>query len=57
MCMLCVEYEKGKLTWQEAFNNLRESFNEEDPHSLEIWEKLIIDEMKRLNVNDHGNGD
>jgi len=48
MCLICVDFEKGKLTIEEAYNNLKEVFNEEDKHTQEVWEMLIEAELKKL---------
>lgn len=55
--MICMDYEKGKLTWNEAFKNLTEVFNEEDPHIIKVWEKLLKDQMESMGYAWHGNGD
>lgn len=41
MCQICVDFELNKLTLSEAYNNLREVYNESDGHSIEVWLKLI----------------
>ena len=41
MCRICVDFELGKLTLEEAYRNFREIYNENDDHALELWVKLI----------------
>lgn len=45
MCLICVDFEKSKMTWQEAFRATYEMSNE-DPHKKELIENLLsqIDE-------------
>ena len=41
MCLICVEFEKGKLTQEEAWKNLSEMAESVDPkHAIEIIKKL-----------------
>jgi len=49
MCLICIEYEKGKLNITEAFDNLAEmkDFLNED-HIKEV-EDMLWDEMYRAN--------
>lgn len=41
MCKICVDYQKGSLTLPEAYKNLKEVYNEEDGHSIDVWLMLI----------------
>lgn len=49
MCLLCVEYEKGKMTNQEALNNIGEMLDgkseDEMRHLFELAEKIVDKEM------------
>lgn len=51
MCIVCIEYNKGKLTYKEAFRNIREvseNANEEElRHFSEVIDKIVNDEVKR----------
>lgn len=40
MCKICVDYEKGKLTLFEAWQNTGE-MSKKDPHWEEVTQKLI----------------
>ena len=56
MCMLCVEWEKGKLTSKEAMQALSEMLNTEEDetklaHLFELSDK-IIDKDIPFGVND-----
>lgn len=46
MCRICAEFEMGKLTIPEAYRNLKETYNEDDEHSNEVWLKLLEAEME-----------
>lgn len=46
MCMICVDFNLGKLTIDEAYRNLKEVFKDEDEHTLEVWLKLVEKEME-----------
>jgi hypothetical protein len=49
MCLICVDLQKDKLTWKEARNNLKETYEEiEKDHILEIL-KLIWDKQDEEN--------
>jgi hypothetical protein len=52
MCMICVEYEKGKMSPLEGLRALKEITSEtleEKKHAEEVADKLWFDEW-RLNV-------
>ena len=36
MCLICTEYQKGKLTVNEAWNNLREMQDTLDPEHVDV---------------------
>ena len=70
MCLICIEYEKGKLKAAEALRNLSELKENLDPdHVKEIQRKIINDTWEKwdfklndLSIRDdyydkHGNGD
>jgi len=40
-CAICKDFQLGKLSLQEAYNNLREVYNEENEHTMEVWIMLI----------------
>jgi len=44
MCIICVQYELGKLTKKEAINNLKEVllFNKDKEHAQEVLDDLTI---------------
>ena len=46
MCRICVDFELGKLTIPEAYKNLRETYDEADEHSNEVWLKLLEAEVE-----------
>lgn len=45
MCLICADFEKGKLTIDEAYTNLKETYDESDGHSNEVWRKLLAYEL------------
>ena len=45
MCMICVDYQKGILSFEEAILNTEEMSND-DPHKLEIM-NMLIDEIEK----------
>ena len=70
MCLICIEYEKGKLKAPDALRNLAELKENLDPdHVKELQKRIINDTWKKWNfkLNDlsirddyydkHGNGD
>lgn len=52
MCQICADYEMKKLTLAEAYKNLQEVYDEEDGHSVEVWLKLLQDD-----INEYTGGD
>lgn len=46
MCKICIDYKLKALTLEEAWNNLRETFNEDDEHSMQVWLNLLEEEKK-----------
>lgn len=47
MCLICIEWEKGKLTLEEALRNYREiAVTLEPDHAEEVADKLQIELMK-----------
>ena len=47
MCLICVEYNKNKLTLEEAWRNLYEMTNEiGEEHTWEVINKLWEEELK-----------
>jgi len=54
MCIICVDYQKEKLTLNEAWRNLKEMREDMDPaHVEEVVNMLWEDDC----YNTHGNGD
>ena len=50
MCLICKDWELGKLTIEEAYRNLKEVYDEkENPHSIEVWIKLAQSELESMN--------
>lgn len=47
MCKICVDFKKGSLTRQEAYQNLQEVYNDKDEHSKDIWIMLLEDELNQ----------
>ena len=45
MCLICVEFNKGKLSIREAYSNLLEMYSEEDEHSKDVWVMLVEAEL------------
>ena len=51
MCLICVEYNKNKLTLSEAWRNLHEMFETiSEEHAWEVIDKLW-EEERRLNYD------
>jgi hypothetical protein len=51
MCILCVEFEKGKLTFQETLRNLNEMLSTlEEEHIKEIIK--MLEDFKKDNSKD-----
>ena len=54
MCLICVEFEKGKLTQEEAWKNLSEMAESVDPkHAIEIIKKLIPSGLHKFDKLNH----
>ena len=52
MCLICVEYNKKKLTLDEAWKNLHEMYDTiGEEHTWEVIEKLWEEELKREEEN------
>lgn len=50
MCLICVQYESGKLTRGEAWNNAREvvltaEMDEDTEHLRQLMRKIATDEL------------
>lgn len=55
MCLICLEWEKGKLTTKEALKNIGEYINSEDTnknHYLELAEKILNKELPYSEYDD-----
>ena len=46
MCLICVEWEKGKLTFTEAMRNLGEMSTALEPEHVEEVKKMLIDDLR-----------
>jgi hypothetical protein len=46
MCLICKDFELGKLTLNEAYRNLKEVYDDEDEHSVDVWMMLLDAELK-----------
>lgn len=46
MCLICAEWDAKRLTIDEAYKNLRETYDESDGHSVEVWLKLLNAEIE-----------
>ena len=42
MCLICVEYQKGKLTVNEAWNNLNEMQETIDPEHIDVVLSMLF---------------
>ena len=42
MCLICVEYQKGKLTVNEAWNNLNEMQAAIDPEHIDVVLSMLF---------------
>jgi len=52
MCLVCIEYAKGKMTPNEALHALNEMLeSEEEEHLQEVAKKLLEDWWERWNEN------
>ena len=47
MCLICVEWEKGKLTFTEAMRNLGEMSRAMDPEHVEEVKKMLIEHISK----------
>ena len=56
MCLICVEYQKGKLTVNEAWNNLNEMQDAIDPEHIDVVLSMLFfgDEYENISVIDYG---
>ena len=56
MCLICTEYQKGKLTVNEAWNNLREMQDTLDPEHVDVILTLLFfgDAYEDVSVIDYG---
>jgi len=58
VCLICIEYQKEKLSFEEVISNLqeiRDTISEE--HEKEIYEMLWEDMCSSSEYDMHGNGD
>ena len=56
MCLICTEYQKGKLTVSEAWNNLNEMQEAIDPEHIDVVLSMLFfgDEYENISVIDYG---
>ena len=56
MCLICTEYQKGKLTVNEAWNNLNEMQETIDPEHIDVVLSMLFfgDEYENISVIDYG---
>ena len=56
MCLICTEYQKGKLTLNEAWNNLHEMKETMEPEHLDVVLTMLFfgDEYENISVIDYG---
>ena len=56
MCLICTEYQKGKLTVNEAWNNLREMQDTLDPEHVDVILTMLFfgDAYEDVSVIDYG---
>lgn len=57
MCIICIEFQKGKLTWGEAHNNWGE-MDPNDKHTQEVLDMLnesLYNESKDSDGSDYQN--
>jgi hypothetical protein len=48
MCLICIEYEKGKLLATEGLRNLEEMKPQlEEKHYIEVYDKLYDDQIEQ----------
>tara|TARA_A100001515_G_scaffold19230_1_gene14184 strand:+ start:683 stop:874 length:192 start_codon:yes stop_codon:yes gene_type:complete len=56
MCLICTEYQKGKLTVNEAWNNLREMQDTLEPEHVDVILTMLFfgDAYEDVAVIDYG---
>ena len=56
MCLICTEYQKGKLTVSEAWQNLQEMQETIDPEHIDVVLSMLFfgDEYENISVIDYG---
>ena len=56
MCLICIEYQKGKLTVSEAWQNLQEMQDVIDPEHIDVVLSMLFfgDEYENISVIDYG---
>ena len=53
MCLICIEYEKGKLKAREALRNLAELKENLDPdHVIELQKRIVTDVWEKREKNE-----
>lgn len=58
MCLICVEWEKGKMTSKEAFRAIGESMNPKTQKHLEdLSEKILAKEVPMPDTNEEADKD
>ena len=56
MCIICTEYQKGKLTVSEAWQNLQEMQDDIEPDHIDVVLSMLFfgDEYENISVIDYG---
>ena len=56
MCLICTEYQKGKLTVNEAWNNLQEMQEIQEPEHVDVILAMLFfgDTYEDVSVIDYG---
>ena len=56
MCLICTEYQKGKLTVSEAWQNLQEMQDDIEPDHIDVVLSMLFfgDEYENISVIDYG---
>ena len=56
MCLICAEYQKGKLTVSEAWQNLQEMQETIEPEHIDVVLSMLFfgDEYENISVIDYG---
>ncbi len=54
ICLICKDWMLGNLTIKEAFNNLRENFDENNRHDVDLWIKLLKAELDEEDTRVNG---